>query len=129
MANPVLPAAGTPGIFDPRNPTLVPNFDKPNISSANNNNSDPNGAGASVLSLSSPAGFLAANPRGDATGTATVGGAAATGDILTLEASNPVFPGGFISHTYTVLAGDTPTTIADTFVDLFNDDPAAANVG
>jgi hypothetical protein len=124
-----IPPQGTPGVFDPRNPTLLPNFDKPNISTANGNNSDPTGNGSSVLSLSSPAGFLAANPRVDATATATIGGSAGTGDILTIEAASPVFPSGFIAHEYTVQAGDTLDKIADNLAGLFNDDPVAATFG
>jgi hypothetical protein len=129
MADQLIPPAGTPGIFDPRNPTLLPNFDKPNYSADSNNNSDPNGTGAGALGLSSPAGFLKANPRVDATGTATVGGTVTTGDILTIEASNPVLPAGFISHTYTAVPGDTANSIAEAFADLFNDDAVAAAVG
>jgi LysM repeat protein len=129
MVDNVIPAQGTPGIFDPRNPTLVPNFDKPNISTSNNNNSDPTGTGASALSLTSPAGFLNANPRGEATCTATIGGTVTAADILTIRASNPVFPAGFISHTYTVQAGDTLNDIAEELAGLFDDDTAAANVG
>lgn len=123
------PPAGNPGVFDGRQPTLLPNFDKPNISTANGNNSDPNGSGSAVLSLSSPAGFLAANPRADATATATIGGSATSGDILTIEAANPVFPAGLISHTYTVGGSDTLDTIADELAQLFNDDPVAAGFG
>jgi nucleoid-associated protein YgaU len=127
MVDTVIPPQGTPGVFDPRNPTLLPNFDKPNYSS--NAQTDPNGSGAGALGLASPLGFLNANPRGEATCTATIGGTVTAADILTIEASNPVFPSGFISHTYTVQAGDTLNDIAEELASLFDDDPAAANVG
>jgi hypothetical protein len=129
MVDNVLPAQGTPGIFDARNPTLLPNFDKPNYSSANGNNSDPNGTGAGSLGLSQPAGFLNANLRAEATCTATFGGTVTAGNILTIKAANAVFPAGFISHAYTVQAGDTLAYIAEELADLFNDDAAAASVG
>jgi phage tail sheath gpL-like len=129
MVDTVIPTQGTPGIFDPRNPTLLPNFDKPNYSSDSGNNSDPNGTGAGALGLSSPAGYLKANPRVEATATATIGGSVTTGDILSIQATNPAFPGGFIEHSYTTVGGDTVTTIAEQFADLFNDDANAAAVG
>lgn len=111
-----LPPAGTPGVFDPRNPTLIPNFDRA-VSVGD------------TLNHQSPAQALAANPRTNATAVATIGGSVTTGDILTIEVQNPTFPGGLISHTYTTLGGDTADTVADSLADLFNDDAIAAQHG
>lgn len=117
------PLAGTPGRGYSRNPTLLPNFDKPYAS------------GSGTVGLLSPAAFLQANPRTNATATATIGGTVTTGDILTLELTNGVFQNvvgnidnaplsSIVSHSYTVLAGDTVGTIAEAFAKLFNDDSA-----
>ena len=62
-----IPPAGTPGVFDPRNPTLIPNFDR-NVAQ-NRGSDDP-----STINHSSPAGYLQANPRANATATATIAG-------------------------------------------------------
>lgn len=123
MAAPVntaLPPAGTPGVADFRNPTILPNFDRNVVSDG----ADP--AMPPTVNHSSPASILASNPRADASATATIGGSVTTADILTLVATNPSFPGGFISHTYTTQAGDSVTNIAEQFADLFNNDPVAA---
>jgi hypothetical protein len=117
----VLPPQGTPGIADFRNPTLIPNFDRNSVKGDGSTNN-----GISTVNHSSPAGFLAANPRAPAQATATIGGTFTLGDEVTLEMLNGVFPGGYISHTYTTVAGDTPTTVAEALADLFNDDPVAA---
>lgn len=112
-----IPPAGTPGVFDARNPTLLPNFDKP-VTNTN---------GGGTLSLSSPAGFLVANPRVAASATATFGGSATSADELTIELTNPALvaqgaSGGKISHSYTVGGSDGLDDIAAGFADLFNDD-------
>lgn len=118
MVNTILPPAGTPGVFDPRQPTLIPNFDR-NIAS-----STPNAP--PTVSHSSPAAFLASNPRVSASATATIGGTVTTSDTITIAMSNPVFPGGVISHTYTTVGGDSVTTIAEALAALFDNDPTAA---
>jgi hypothetical protein len=113
---PRIPVQGVPGKFDGRNPTLLPNFDQTVFT-------------GSAISLENPGTFAQNNPRSPAEVTATVGGTVAMGDELTLVLSNPIFGGAYfgnlspaqISATYTVLAGDTPTTIAEAFADLFND--------
>lgn len=117
--NTVLPPAGTPGVGDFRNPTLIPNFDRNMVSDG----ADP--TMPATVNHSSPASYLAASPRADASATATIGGSVTTGDILTIVATNPVFPNGFISETYTTVGGDTVTTIAENFADLFNNNPVA----
>lgn len=115
----VLPPQGTPGRFDPRNPTLIPNFDRNSVKGADNSMPP-------TVNHASPAGFLAANPRTNATAVATIGGSVTTGDEVTLVLTNPTFPGGLISHAYTTVGGDTLDTVADALADLFNDDPVAA---
>src|SRR5260370_110646 len=113
-----LPPQGFPtGIFDPRNPTLIPNFYKPTT-----------GAGIGG-GLPSPADVPAAHPRVSASATATLGGTVTTGDIITLVARNGTFPSGLLSHSYTTVGGDTLSTIADALSNAFNDDPAAARGG
>jgi hypothetical protein len=124
MAND-LPVQGTPGIFDYRNPTLLPNFDKPTQAIA----------GSGVLSLDSPAIFLAANPRVDATDTVTVGGTPASGNVFTITITNSVFKNslfggtGTIAHSYTSTGSDTLATIAEALADAFNDDANAQAAG
>ncbi len=66
----------------------------------------------SQIGYQSPEAFLAANPRSDATGSVTIGGAVTAGDTIELTLTNAVLPGGSVSVTYTVLAADTVTTIA-----------------
>ena len=121
-----IPAAGTPNASYHRNPTLLPNFDKPVAT------------GSGTLGLQSPAAFLAANPRANATVTATIGGTITAGDILTLELTNNVFSNivlqntaltPIISHSYTVVAGDSVATIAQAFAKAFNDDAVAQGFG
>lgn len=124
-----IPSQGTPGRGYSRNPTLLPNFDKPVAS------------GTGTLGLQSPAAFLQANPRVNATATATVTDTSfTTGDILTLELTNGVFqdivdladnspPSSILSKTYTVVAGDSLATIAQAFAKLFNDDATAQFFG
>ncbi len=119
-----IPLQGTPGLFDPRNPTLLPNFDVPTVA-------------GDTLGLSSPAAFLAANPRADATATATIGGTITTDDEVTLVVTNPIFgqprfgslSPAEISHTYTAISSDTTATVAEGLADLFNDDPVAQAAG
>ena len=116
-----IPLAGNPvGRFNGRNPTLVPNFDTPF-------------ANGSTVDLESPAAFAKQNPRTAATATATIGGSVTTGDEVTIELANPIFGGdqygslspAAISHTYTTVADDTVTIIAEALADLFNDDATA----
>lgn len=111
---PTIPLAGRPGVFDSRNPTLVPNFDRPVAS------------GAGTTDSTSPAAFLAANPRVDATVTATIGGTPAAGDTVTLTVTCGQ---NVITHTYTVVSGDTVTTIAEGLGSLFNTDASANGLG
>src|ERR1700693_3868184 len=115
----LIPPAGTPNINDPRNPTLIPNFDRNLVGTAT-------GPMPASVSHSSPAAYLASNPRVNATATATIGGSVTTGDEITIEIVNGSFPGGLLSHTYTTVGGDTVTTIAEQLADLFNADPIAA---
>jgi hypothetical protein len=108
----VLPPAGTPGKFDPRNPTLLPNFSRPRFS-------------GSTVDAQSPAGALGAEPRANAQATATLGGSVTTGDEITIEVLNGLFPNGVLSHTYTTLAGDSLTNVAEQLADLFSQDTIA----
>lgn len=119
-----IPVGGTIGLFDPRNPTLLPNFDRSVAS------------GSGTVDHESPAAFLAANPRVDAKATATVSGSATTGDIISLALTNPLFtnstfnnPTTSLTETYTVQASDTVTTIAEQLADLFNATTICQNAG
>lgn len=122
--SPLFPLQGTPGVADFRNPTLVPNFYRP---VANGN----------TLDLDSPATYLAANVRADATMTATIGGSATSGDVVAISVTNPVFGGtpygnlvpAQIGHVFTVGVSDTLDTIADGLADLFNNDALAQQAG
>ena len=120
---PNVPLSGTPGVFDPRNPTLIPNVDR---AVANGNTVD----------LESPATFLKNNPRGDAAASVAFGGTVTIGDELTLVVSSPALAGpasllspAEISHTYTTVSGDNLDTIAEALADLFNDDSNAQAYG
>jgi len=125
-----MPLQGTPNVFDPRNPTLVPQPGQPNAGQATGS------AGISSLALQSPAAAVASS-RTDATALVSIGGTVTVGDELTLQVANNVFanaafggnPAAVIAHTYTVQAGDTIQTIADRLSNLFNDDTNAQTVG
>lgn len=109
--NKLLPPWGTPGVFDSRNPTLLPNFGRPTVDGSTVNNG-------------SPAGFLAANPRVEATATATFGGSVTTGDQMTIDLTNPVLQAQGLtklSFSYTSAGGDTLSNIAEQFADQVND--------
>lgn len=116
---------GTPGVFDPRNPTLLPNFDSIVASGSGTNDRE------------SPAVFLQNNPRTDATATATIGGTITTNDEITIVAANGIFGGSYygglqpaqLSHTVKAGAGDTVGTIAEALAAAFNDDVVAQAVG
>lgn len=119
-SNNAIPPQGTPGVFDARNPTLLPNFDSPVASGG-------------TLDQQSPAAFLAANPRVDATATATLGGSVTTGDELTIEMLNPVFAAqglspAKISASYQTVGGDTLASVAEALATAFNDLAAAQAV-
>ena len=111
-----IPLQGTPGVFDPRNPTLVPNFDQPVASGG-------------VVGLMSPAAFLAANPRTDATETATIGGTITAADTVALTFTCGTLPGGSLTVRYTVDASDDVAAVAEGLLDLINSSAVAQNVG
>lgn len=120
--NNAIPPQGTPGIFDPRNPTLLPNFDTPVVPVLAKNSE------MASVGLASTAGFLLANPRTDATATATLGGTVTTGDELTIEFTNPILGAQGLSpptvaKTVTAGGSDTLATLAEAFATAFNDDP------
>lgn len=111
-----IPLQGTPGILDPRNPTLLPNFDTPYFE-------------GSVVANKSSAGILKSLPRADATAIATIGGSATPSDEVTLEVVNAILPGGLISVTYTVGASDTLDDVAAGVASLLNDNLTAQAFG
>ncbi len=103
-----------------QSPTLLPNFSI---------NAGSNGRG--MLKLS-PAQFLLANPRVSASATATVGGTAASGDIVTVTLSNPIWKnpnlgisGGSVTVTYTLGASDTLDSVAEGLASAINSSAAA----
>lgn len=124
-SNPFPAPQGTPGVFDPRDPTLLPNFDSP-VSS-----------GSGTLDRESPGVFLSNNPRTDATCTATIGGSVTTNDEITIVAANPVFGGSYygnlqpaqLSHSVKAGGSDTVGTIAEALAAAFNDDVLAQAAG
>ncbi len=61
--------------------------------------------------------------------TATIGGSKTTGDQLTFTAFNPGLVAGPESLTYTVLSGDTLTSIAAALVSLINADSRMQSIG
>jgi hypothetical protein len=107
------PISGTPGVFDPRNPTLIPNFDR-NVSS-----------GSGSLDHTSPALFLSENPRTDATAKVTIGGTFTAGDVATVRVAHGLLPNGYLEKSYTVVGGDTASVVADALAKAFNDDATA----
>ncbi len=107
------PISGTPGVFDPRNPTLIPNFDR-NVSS-----------GSGSLDHTSPALFLSENPRTDATAEVTIGGTFTAGDVATVRVAHGLLPNGYLEKSYTVVGGDTASVVADALAKAFNDDATA----
>ncbi len=61
--------------------------------------------------------------------TATIGGTKTTGDILTLTIENSNLSGGQTSIPYTVLAGDTLTTIASSLASAINSNSSLQGIG
>jgi hypothetical protein len=117
-----IPPQGTPGVFDPRNPTILPNFDRSVVSSAAKN------GGVTTVNHSSPRGFVTDNPRVDATATATIGGSASAGDEVTIDIFNPAFANqglSKISITHVVTTADTLTSIAEELAAQINDNANA----
>jgi hypothetical protein len=57
--------------------------------------------------------FLAANPRANSTGSVTVAGTVATGDVLQIIFTGAFIPGGPITVAATAVAGDTDQTMAE----------------
>jgi hypothetical protein len=103
-----------------QSPTLLPNFSMPVGS---------NGRGLQKLS---PAQFLVNYPRVNATATATVGGTAASGDIVTVTLTNPVWKnpnlgisGGSVTVSFTLGASDTLASTAEALASLINESAAA----
>lgn len=103
-----------------QSPTLLPNFSI---------NAGSNGRGMVKLS---PAQFLAANPRVNASATVTVGGTAASGDVATVTLTNPVWKNanlgisnGSIAVSYTLGASDTLDSVAEGLASAINQSSAA----
>jgi len=117
MARIPLAPAGTPGVADFRNPTLIPNFDRSVAS------------GAGTVDHQSPAVFLANNPRVDATLSLVVGGTITNGNTPAITITCAALPGGSITFTYPVVTADTTTTVAEGFAKLINDSATAQNEG
>ncbi len=112
-----IPLGGTPGVYDPRNPTLIPNFD-PTVMSAQG-----------TLDHVSPAAFAAEFPRVAATATATIGGTATSTNTVTLTVTAATISSGSLSVTYTVGASDTLDSIAEGLASLVNANANAQAVG
>ena len=111
----VLPLQGTPGVYDPRNPTLLPNFNL-------------NVASGSTVDHADPQTYLTDFPRVDATVTATIGGTITATDTVALTITHTLLPSGSLTVTYTVGASDTVDSIADGLADLINDSATAQNL-
>lgn len=119
-------------IFDPRNPTLLPNFDRSIVSNLG-------GTSGGTLDHVSPAEFLVSNPRVDATVTATVGGTITNLDVITLTFSSGLFgpegmtggadPSNSFTVTFGVVTADTTTTIAEGLASAINASAVAAGYG
>jgi hypothetical protein len=71
--------------------------------------------------------FLGINPNG--VQTAVVGGSKTTGDTLTITVYDVGLTGGSKTETYTVLSGDTLTTIASGLAGVINADSALSAIG
>ncbi len=92
-----------------QNPLLLPNFDQP---------FSVNG----VLSLVNPSDLapdLVANAT-PASGSVTIGGSVAQGDVVTLEVTNGVLGSAAVSVSYTAKSGDTVATVAAALAKAFN---------
>lgn len=86
--------------------------------------------GANQAGYASPEAFLAANPRGDATGGAlTITGSPGAGDTVAVTLTNKVFPGGAIVMTYTVSGTPTVTVVADGIAQMINNNQSCRAFG
>ena len=108
--NPAILGGPAVGVYDPRQPTLLPNFNRP---SANGSTIDPE----------SPQAFLASNPRTNASVTAVIGGTITAGDTVSLTLSSTIFAAGSYSVTYTVLVADDVRSIAENLAALLQNTP------
>jgi hypothetical protein len=104
----------------PQSPTLLPNFSLPVGS---------NGRG--MLKLS-PAQFLAANPRVNASATVTVSGTPTNTDTASITLTSPVWnnvnlgiTNGSVTATYTQVTGDSLASVAEGLATAINTSAAA----
>lgn len=111
-----IPLQGTPGVLDPRNPTLLPNTDQ-GVALGDN------------TTLMSPADFISANPRADGSVVATLGGSVTSGDTVTLTITHPLLSGGSLSHAVTAGGSDNLDTLAEALAKAFNDDAQCQALG
>jgi hypothetical protein len=95
-----LPYQGTPGVYDTRNPTLLPQFYKPVQQGA-------------TISMHSPAGYAKLLPRAAASLTVTVGGTVASGNVSTITVTQAQLTTGVITASYTAGASDGTTQVAE----------------
>jgi hypothetical protein len=118
-----LPVAGAANIgsYDSRQPLLTPNWDTPMAIA--------NAQGSTSVGLMSPLEFLQNNPRDVGTLSATVGGTAATGDVLTLTFACGLLPNGEEVVEYTLVADDTIATAALGLINAINEDQNLNTLG
>lgn len=111
-----IPLQGQVGVFNPKQPTLLPNFD-PQVVDASGQTADGPTVGAV-----NPATYLSNNPRAAATDTATLSGTITNGDSFVLTLTHVFFSGGSLSKTIAVVSADSLATLAEKAAKAFNDD-------
>lgn len=102
-----VPLQGTPGVWDFRNPTLIPNFDKVV-------------ANGDTMDQESPGVFIAANPRVSALANGLVGGSITNGDTVSLTVTLGTLPTGSTVVTYKAVTSDTTITVAEGLISAIN---------
>lgn len=103
-------------VFDPRNPTLVPNTDLVQV---------VNG----TVGLQSPTQLIANNPRVAATNAFTVAGSITNLDVITITFTCGALPGGVLAIPTTAITGDTVATLAEKISRQINDNAVLRATG
>ncbi len=98
------------------NPTLVPNFGTPMVNNG-------------VITMATGGQVDSAANGTSASGTITVAGTVASGNVITATITNGCLPGGSVSVAYTTTSTDTAVTIAAELALLLNNNATLSRYG
>ncbi len=98
------------------NPTLLPNLDTPLVTNG-------------VVQLTPSSGIDAAAAGTASTGSVTVAGTVASGNVITVTVANPVLPNGAVAVSYTATGTDTLATVAANLAVAMNNTSTLSQYG